>query len=177
MYAPHSLLNPRESRGVCATFSLTLRYTQEVGRHVHHGGIPRVVWACTLWREVYPGWYEGIYTREEVYPGWYMPGIHLGRYTQGGICPTTLGGVYPGVYIPYYTTLGTPAVCPLHWLHVEQQQQCGTTSLWAQKRRNPWVEASLSLSGPKSVREVRSLCAELLRFPERLLDKDWIDEG
>jgi len=101
-------------------------------------------------------------------------------YITWYICLPVHGGHTTRVYIPYYTTLGTPLYTPgpLH-----RCQHARTDARWRREGalgsegRNPWVRASLPLRTVNSVMRDRSLCAELLRSPLDKVKKDRIDEG
>ena len=81
--------------------------------------------------------------------------------------------VHARVYTPGYTTI--PALPGM--VNVPVDTLSAVTCPWAQAERNPWVRASLRVKVLNSVRERRSLCAELLRLPEEKWMKDWIDTG
>jgi len=108
------------------------------------------------------------YTRVgEVYtmvgiPGW--RGVHHGGYTRYASLCTTVGippCVYTLLYTPGYTVL---YVC-LPYPGCPVCSVCGREGPGLIFENSYGPEARRGLQPPKGVREERSFCAELLRFP------------
>jgi len=172
--------------------SLRLIVSQELrrtGTTLRRGLSPKGVPGYNrVYHRVYPG-YNRVYHRvyHGGYPSWgYIgctmvgipPGVH--RVVYWAIC---LPGVYkvvywaiclPGVctgYIPpcIYAPCTTPGIPPIprctqvYLYRCTPCWLCRTTRPWAQRGETSWVRASLASQNLKSVTDVRSFCALLLR--------------
>ena len=100
-----------------------------------------------------------------------IPCIYAQVGREAGIPPC----IYPTI-CSWVHSVCTPSVLYSR-VHCHPLSRCRTMEPWAQKGRNPWVEASQDPKVINPVREERRLCAELLRSTSEERVEDWIDEG